>query len=211
MKTTMAFAALTLATTSLTALGQTAQWHYNSATAGGTGCIKDVDTFISAAGDTLSIIYSALGIELPGGGSDSRLDALKNCVVNVPVTVSKGLYLGELSQEVFIGVTKTRRTRADVSAVSRFFNLPTTPVTINLPYGVDMNNPMMSRRVSDSFVVDTARRTWWCGLQRAPQGFFQTRVSVAGKRDNRAEGLIVQAQNQDVKFEVTAAVQHCGI
>lgn len=189
------------------------RWDEGRAIVAGTGCRKDVDSWVIANGNDLSVIFSNLGFSLPGGSS-AALAARKNCSVRVPATIAKGLYIGELTQQVTYGITKTAGSQGSVATRSTFFGFPVSPYTVRVPYGRALNEPFLVNNRKDRFLVDTRSGSWWsrwCAFQRSPQGLYQANFAVSGQRDSDYEDLIMFVDGLDLKYEVIAALQFCGI
>lgn len=185
-------------------------WDAAAAALGGSGCVKDVDSFVIANGNDLSVIFTNLGFSLAGGSGDP-LAARKNCAFRVPATIAKGIYIGELTQIVTYGITKTAGSQGSVATRSTFFGFPVNPYTVSVPYGSAINQPLLTQTRKDRFFVNTAWWTSWCALQRNPKGLFQANFAVSGQRDSDFEDLIMFVDGLDLKYEVKAALQFCGV
>lgn len=185
-------------------------WDAAASALGGSGCVKDVDSFVIANGNDLSVIFTNLGFALAGGSGDP-LAARKNCAFRVPATIAKGIYIGELTQIITYGITKTAGSRGSVATRSTFFGFPVNPYTVNVPYGVSVNQPLLTQTRKDQFYVNTAWWSGWCALQRNPRGLFQANFAVSGQRDSDYEDLIMFVDGLDLKYEVKAALQFCGV
>jgi hypothetical protein len=189
------------------------RWNANAAILAGSGCQKDVDSFVIANGNDLAVIFTNLGFSLPGG-SGAVLADRKNCSLRVPATIAKGLYIGELTQQVTYGVTKTPGARGAVATRSTFFGFPVSPYTVQIPYGQNINEPFLTNTRRDRFLVDTTRNSWWsrwCAFQRSPQGLYQANLAVSGQRDSDFEDLIMFVDGLDLKYEVKSALMFCGV
>jgi hypothetical protein len=190
------------------------RWEADAAILAGSGCVKDVDAFVIAAGNDLSVIFSDLGFSL-GGNSGAPLAARKNCSVRVPATIAKGLYIGELTQQITYGVTKTSGSQGAVATRSTFFGFPVSPYTVNIPYGRNINQPFLTNTRKDRFLVDTVEgRSWisrWCALQRNPRGLYQANLAVSGQKDSDFEDLILFVDGLDLKYEVRSQLVFCGV
>jgi hypothetical protein len=59
---------------------QSVQWDVASPQTiiAGSGCQKDVDAFASTNGNDLAVVFTRLGVDLPGGGTPALADR-KNC------------------------------------------------------------------------------------------------------------------------------------
>jgi len=175
----------------------------------GTGCVKDVDAFVAANGDDLSIVFTNLGINLPGGGFTNQLADMKTCLVRVSASIAKGLYIGQLTQTFTYGVTKSANTHGAVATRSTFFGFPVSPLPFSLPAGVAEDQPLLTQTRTDNFLVNTPWWTGWCNPNRSLEGLYQASIAVAGQRDNSNENLILFVDGLDLKYEVVAALYTC--
>jgi len=198
------------ALTSAVASAESIEWDVERAVIAGTGCQKDWDAFASTNGNDLSVVFTNLGVDLPGN-SGSPLAARKNCTVRVPAEISQGLYIGELVQRVTYGVTKSARASGSVATRSTFFGFNVSPYTVNLPYGSAINNPLLVNSRTDEFLVNTTWYTGWCRAGRNPRGLYQANLAISGQRDSDRENLIMFVDGLDLKFEVLAEILHCGV
>lgn len=191
---------------------QSVQWDADRAILAGQGCVKDVDAFITENGNDLSIVFTRLGIDLPGGGS-RVLAARSSCIARVPATIAPGLYIGKLTQSISYGVTKTARTVGSVATKSTFFGFNVSPHTVTLPYGRQMNNPLLQEQRQDLFSVQTTPSWYqgWCSRTRAPKGLYQANLAVSGQKDSAADDLIMFVDGLDLKYEVVAGLVKCQL
>jgi hypothetical protein len=178
----------------------------------GSGCQKDVDAFATENGNDLSVVFTNLGVDLPGGGG-SRLADRKNCSVRIPAEIAKGYYIGELTQRVSYGVTKSAGSQGSVATRSTFFGYNVSPYTVVVPYGTHINNPLMVQSRVDRFQVNT-RPDWvrgFCAPTRNPQGLYSANLAVAGQKDSRFEDLLMFVDGLDLKFEVLTRFVQCRL
>lgn len=178
----------------------------------GSGCQKDVDAFASTNGNDLAVVFTRLGVDLPGGGAPALADR-KNCSVRVPATIAPGIYIGQLTQRLSYGVIKTSAATGALSTRSTFFGFDVSPYTVSLPYGYAVNQPLLTQQRTDRFSVQTTP-SWlqgWCSRSRAPRGFYQANVAVSGQKANRYEDLIMFVDGLDLKYEVGASLVRCQI
>jgi len=191
---------------------QSVEWDVSRAVLAGTGCQKDMDAFITENGNDLSIVFTQLGVDL-GCNASRVLAARKTCIARVPAMIAPGYYIGELTQRVSYGVTKTPRTRGAVATNSSFFGFNVSPYTVNLPYGVAINQPLLTQQRVDRFAVST-RPDWyngWCSRNRAPRGLYQANLAVSGQKDHQSEDLIMFVDGLDLKYEVVAGLARCQL
>ena len=195
------------------AQGLSVTWDPNRAIVAGSGCIKDVDAFVQAAGNDLAIIFTNLGVNLPAG---ARLPLAQRsaCAVRVPAQIARGVYIGDLTQRITAGVIKTPGSSGSISTRTTFFNFPVPFATLSLPYGsarTAAQGPLTAQRV-DRFAVNTSPSwlTGWCGSNRGTSGLYSGNIVVAGDRLSDREDVIINVDSLDVKFEVQAALRFCG-
>jgi hypothetical protein len=193
---------------------QSVQWDVNSPSTiiAGTGCQKDVDAFASANGNDLAVVFTRLGVDLPGGGSTLLADR-KNCVVRIPATIAPGIYIGQLTQRLSYGVTKTSGSTISLATRSTFFGFNVSPHAVNLPFGSSVNQPLLSTARVDNFSVQTAPSWYsgWCSRNRAPRGLYQANIAVSGQKTNSSEDLIAFVDGLDLKYEVVASLVRCQL
>lgn len=193
---------------------QSVVWDVNSPQTiiAGTGCQKDMDAFASTNGNDLAVVFTRLGVDLPGGGSSVLADR-KNCVVRVPATIAPGVYIGELTQRISYGVIKTANTSGSIATRSTFFGFNVSPYTVNLPYGYAVNQPLLTQQRLDRFNVQTTP-SWfqgWCSPNRAPRGLYQANIAVQGQKSSSRDDLVMFVDGLDLKYEVGAALVRCQL
>jgi hypothetical protein len=193
---------------------QSVVWDVNSPQTiiAGTGCQKDVDAFASANGNDLAVVFTRLGVDLPGGASRTLADR-KNCSVRVPAAIAPGVYIGTLTQRISYGVIKTAKSSGSLATRSSFFGFGVSPHTVNLPFGYAANQPLLTNQRVDQFYVHT-QPDWvrgWCSPSRAPRGFYQANIAVQGQKSTAQEDLIMFVDGLDLKYEVGAALVRCQL
>lgn len=189
---------------------QAITWDDKRAVLLGKGCKKDVDAFVTQNGDDLSVVFTKLGVNLPGGSSP-LLMAQSNCLVSVPASIAPGNFIGRLTQNISYGVTKTEHTKGSVLASSNFFGMAVSPHQLILPDGKKLNTPLANIMRQDLFNT-RATPMWlkaWCARSRASKGIFSANISVFGQKDNKNESLIMFVDGMDLKFEVAVSIQTC--
>lgn len=198
--------------TATSAFANSISWNEHQAVAVGSGCnsrdmSRPIDTYFLANGNDLSVIFSGIGVNLPGG-SGLPLAERKNCSIRVPAQIAGGYYVGELTQVLSYGVTKTYGTRGGISTRSSFFNAPASPFTINFHMGQSLNVPLQSQTRRDLYLVNTHRSliSSWC---RNPRGIFRSDISVSGQRQSDYDDLIIYSDALDVRFEAVAGLVTC--
>lgn len=175
----------------------------------GTGCQKDVDAFAATNGNDLSVVFTNLGVNLPGDGSTRQLADRKTCSLRIPAEIQRGYYIGRLTQQFTYGVTKTAASSASVATRSTFFGFNVSPYAWNVPYGVAMDEPLLSQRREDDFLVRSSWYSGWCSATRPLQGLYQANIAVSGTRRSSREDLIVFIDGLDLKYEVLASLFTC--
>jgi hypothetical protein len=174
----------------------------------GTGCVNNVDAFAASNGDDLSIVFTNLGIYLPGGGSTQLAD-MKSCLIRIPAAIAKGLYIGELTQTFTYGVTRSANTHGAVATRTTFFGFPVSPFPLDLPNGISEDNPLLTQTRTDDFFVNTPWWQGWCNPNRSLEGLYSASIGVGGQRANSQENLILFVDGLDLKYEVLAKVFTC--
>jgi hypothetical protein len=209
-KVWLGFFGLTLPSLAFSA--QSVEWDVYGTIMGGSGCVMNYDAFVSANGNDLAIVFTRLGVDLPGGGS-SILAGRSACSIRVPARIAPGIYIGKLDQRVSYGVVKTPYTRGSIATRSTFFGFPVSPYTVNLPYGISMNSPLFVQSRQDLFSVRTTPSWYygWCSRNRAPQGLYQANIAISGQKNNRNEDLIMFVDGLDLKYEVVAGTVQCQL
>lgn len=188
------------------------QWDTSRTIMAGSGCIKDYDSFVSANGNDLAVVFTNLGVNLPGGAT-TVLAGRSACSIRVPAAIAPGIYLGALTQRVSYGVVKTPGSRGSIATRSTFFGFNVSPYVVNLPYGANINGPLFVNSRQDLFSVRTTPSWYsgWCSPSRAPRGLYQANFAVSGQKDNSLEDLIMFVDGLDLKYEVVAGPVRCQI
>ncbi len=187
------------------------QWQLNSNNfvIAGSGCQKDVDAFAATNGNDLAIVFTNLGVNLPGSGSTNQLADRKNCAVRIPASIARGVYIGKLTQQFTYGVTKTAGSNASVATRSTFFGFNVSPYAWSVGQGEEVNEPLLTQRRDDNFLVNTPWYQGWCSPNRPLEGLYQANIAVSGQRNNKFEDLIVFVDGLDLKYEVLASFYTC--
>jgi hypothetical protein len=182
-------------------------WDVNDAILGGTGCSLQ-DTAVLASGNDLSIIFSNLGVSLPGG-STNQLSDRRNCAVRVPTQIAKGVYIGQLTQTLTYGITKTAWSEGTASTRSTFFGFDVSPYSVTFPKGsvFDVAEQVSSRH--DTFFVNAPWQQGWCSPYRPLKGLYGANMAVSGTRDTNMEDLIMFVDGLDLRFDVLVALYTC--
>lgn len=203
---------LSMTTFSFTAHAAEISWRADQAIAIGSGCnsrdgTRPADTFFLANGSDVAVVFSGLGVYLPGG-SGMPLAERKNCSVRIPASIAGGYYVGELTQTLSYGITKTAGTRASIATRSSFFNAPASPFSISFGLGQSLNQPLQQHTKVDRYLVNTygSYIRSWC---RNPVGIFRSDLSISGQRNSDWEDLILQSDSLDVRFEAVAGLVAC--
>lgn len=187
---------------------QTVKWTVPPNSASGSGC-SSADTQVFVFGDTISWTFSNLGVELTAGFPPGAQN--KFCAIRAGAEVAQGIYLGQLKQSLTYGGIKSRDgSRGSISTNSSFFGFTVSPFQINLPEGVDFNEPLVTRDRIDNFAV-VAPPSWWCNPSRNPRGQFASRIAVNGQVTRPGASFSLAANEFDVKFEAIFGWKPCGV
>lgn len=188
------------------------EWNTDAAVFAGPGCQKDVDTFVIASGNDVSVIFSNLGFSLTDG---SGLVGNNLCNLRIPATIQSGLYIADLEQSVLFGVVKSAGSEGTLRNKARFFGISLLSPEINFSRGRSENNPQKVERRKDRFSSRGPGngRDWvnaWCKRDRMPRGAFDAQIKVQGRRDSAQENLIVFVDGLDLRYDVVSQLQNCG-
>lgn len=197
-------------------------WHPETSFIHGTGCNGSVgpnqDAWIIANGQDLSLVFSAMGIALPGGGTVNDLSQQKSCAVRIPVEIARGFYIGELTQTITVGVTKSDNVDIDGAAQSTFFGLPITSAHVHAAKGpgTEMNFAQLSATVADQFSV--VSNPFFCPIQHpgSPppaglKGLFKSNLAVSGVRGTKDDNLLVSVDSFDLRWDILASIRTCPL
>lgn len=173
---------------------QTVAW--SNATASGNGCpAGSASVTITPGGDEIAWTFDAFGIDLainPGSLS-------KFCRLSASARIRNGIYLGQFTQELTYGGTKSQNNSyLSIGAQSRFFgqNLP----ILSQVYrdGDEFDNPTASAAASHNFFVNAAPGGHCEGGNT--NGLFQSTLSAVGRiSQGGLASLAVQGQNLTFK------------
>ncbi len=183
-------------------------WDVNDAILGGTGCSLN-DTAILASGNDLSLIFSNLGVNLPGNGATNELSARANCALRVPTQIAKGLYIGQLTQTLTYGITKTARSQGQASTMSTFFGFNVSPYAVTFPEGSVYNVAEQVTSQQNTFAVNTPWQEGWCSPYRPLAGLYGANIAVSGTRNTDMEDLIMFVDGLDLRWDILLALYTC--
>jgi hypothetical protein len=188
------------------------EWSAETATLEGSGCRKDLDAFVVSTGSDISVIFSALGFSL--SGQNSPMAANRNCNIRLPASVPPGRYIATLDQSLFFGAVKSTGSDAAFQMRARFFNQHFLSPGFVFARGQAVNDPQKVESRRDRF--ESGRpgqgRPWidsLCKRGRPATGAFQGQIAVRGKRDSKAEDLILFVDGLDLRFEIEAQLANC--
>lgn len=192
------------------AMASNATWDTATARAGGTGCPGPWDTFFVSSGNEADVIFNNFQISLTGnglGGSGTSARAeLKNCRVDFPLWVRKGVYLANLEERLDFGVIKSYASTGALDSRAWFYGWPLSRMTIPFGYGV-MNAPTVSRnRTSTWSVYD-----YFCSHPdpNGIRGIYINMISMSGQRANTNESIVLATQGLNLKWHIVAALRLC--
>ncbi|MCB9228904.1 MAG: hypothetical protein H6618_04765 [Deltaproteobacteria bacterium] len=198
-KMTMTLAAMLF---SGSAFAWTIRWDADNYRAGGNDCKKDNTVFAIAAGEEISFIMTALGTNL-SGFSGGKLEERKFCTLMIPATVKQGLYLAKLTHRVLGGFLRTGNAEGKISVSSTFYNNPVSPISFSTNSYRNNSVPFFEKKASTNFRVNPR----YC--QSDYRGIMRSSIAVTGQRKSINDGIVIQADGYDVKFETTAQIFKC--
>ena len=184
------------------AFSWTIQWDDQNYVAGGNDCVKDQSVFAMAAGNEISFIMTDLGSDLTGyaGG---RLEERKSCSLLVRATVKQGLYLGKLTHRVIGGFLRHGNAEGKISVASTFYNNRVRPVTFSTNEYRSNNVPFFQKEASTNFTVIPR----YCLSDY--RGIMRSALAVTGQRGSIDDGIVIQADGYDIRFETVAQIFKC--
>ena len=74
-------------------------WDTDRAVLAGSGCAKDVDSFVASTESDLSIVLTGFVLDL-NGFSGQVLAARKTCLLRIPARIPTGYYVSKLTQKI---------------------------------------------------------------------------------------------------------------
>jgi len=184
------------------AMGWTIRWDDQNYIAGGNDCQKNVSVFAITAGDEISFIMTDLGADLTGW-SGGRTEERKHCTLIIPATVKQGWYLGKLTQRVLGGFVRTGNANGKITVASNFYNNRIRPLTVNTRRYSSDNVPFFTKENRTYFQVNPR----YC--LRDYRGLMRTNLVVTAKRNSTNDGIVIQADGYDLKFETVAQIFKC--
>jgi hypothetical protein len=163
-----------------------------------------------SSGSEADVIFNSFQIALTGsgggdGGTSARAD-LKNCRVDLPLWVRKGVYLANLDERLDFGVVKSYASSGAIDSRAWFYGWPIARMTIPFGYGL-MNAPTISRtRTSTWSVYD-----YFCSHPdpNGIRGLYVNMISMSGQRANTGESCVIATQGLNLKWHITAAFRLC--
>ena len=177
-------------------------WDDQNFVAGGNDCKKNESVFALAAGDEISFIMTDLGSNL-SGYAGGRLEERKFCNIMIRATVKQGFYLARLTHRILGGFVRTGNAEGKVSVVSTFYNNRVRPISLSTNDYASDHVPVFSKQSSTDFVV-TPR---YCLSDY--KGVMRSNLIVTAHRDSLEDGMVIQADSYDVKFDTIAEIFRC--
>ena len=167
-------------------------FHPETAIYAGNGCPQGTTTIsVDELGD-LYIDHSALAILLAGGGDNQALAARSTCLVRVPVTVPKGLYVKSIQQSLSYAVAKSANADIEMASRAAFSSDSVHPFIVSLPAGDEVySDHSIDTRLDN---LDSAKqRAKYCRDERPEEMIFQVQVAISGQRDTVMDDLLAAA------------------
>jgi hypothetical protein len=199
-----------LATTATAASAAEVAWNHNGqAVAIGSACKSmgnDADTFFVTAGNDISVVFSRMGVNL--GDEYAPTAERHTCNIRIPVRVAKGMYIGQLTQTLLYGVTKSARSSGEISARATFFNLPAANIRQVFPRGRAMDTALQAATSVQDYQVNAPS---WCAFSTGMNGMYAINIAAAGQRDSTSDNLVLQVDGADIKFQATAGFYRCNL
>jgi hypothetical protein len=182
----------------------------------GTGCdgtegAVTQDTWAIASGNDLSIVFTGLSISLPGNGSVPDLAQNKGCSVRLPVKIARGFYIGELSQTLTVGATKSDNVDIDGYARSTFFGLPASEARVHAFSGAGsaLNFSALTATVKNKYLVTAFCKKNPDGTFKDLSGIYTSNLAISGARATSQDNLLVGIDALDVSWDIKASLLVC--
>src|SRR5262249_39945176 len=103
----------------------------------GTGCNGNTDAHLTPSGNSFSVQFTNLGVNLSGSGSGA-----KACTVNLTaVTIPTGWYPSQIVQTYTYGEQRTGQAAGSLSAQVSLFGSSIPPLDLSFPAGGGAENP----------------------------------------------------------------------
>lgn len=184
-------------------------WNFNDqAAAAGTGCTSAgpaPSAHFVAAGPEVAVLFSGMGIELDQ--SQTTFSTKLDCSVRIPLLIATGNYVATLSQQLYLGISKSAGSSGGITMKATFFNAPAASMSLTFPHGQAASNPLLvAERVSEYRVQDV---NGWCG-SRAAKGYYVFKLEIDASRDSEADHIMLRIDGADIRFSASAAIRKCG-
>jgi len=175
------------------------------------------DAWAIANGADLSVVFSSFYLDLPGipagtVAGDHSLSGRKNCSIRIPVEIARGYYIGELTQTLTVGATKSDDVDIDGVARTTFFGLPVTQAHVHAAPGVGtaFNSAQLTATVKDKFLVTS--NAFFCPASGVGlNGIYTSNLAVSGVRTSDKDNLLVGIDALDVRWDVLLAITQCPL
>jgi hypothetical protein len=148
----------------------------------------------------VSVLFRNFGINLKKGSGN--LTDLRQCSVRIPATVPNGVYKSELTQALTYGVNKSAGSTGVITTKSTFFNLPVTPLTVNIPAAPMQSPAVTAQRVTNLLVLNA------CNGQ-SKDGLYKSDIAVSARRLNLNQDIIVATAGLDLRYDITNVIFRC--
>lgn len=183
-------------------------FHPENAIYAGNGCPQGSTTItVDELGD-LYIDHSALGISLPANGDNQALAARSTCLVRIPVTVPKGLYVKSIQQTLSYSVAKSVNADLQLASRAAFSSDSVHPFIISLPAGDEVYSEHSIDTRLDH--LDSAKqRAKYCRDERPDQMIFQVQIAISGQRESAGDDLIAAAYGSHFGEGIEVELANC--
>lgn len=200
----LAAAALVAAVGPATAAEPVVTWDWSSADAHGSGCHAGDVSFI-AAGDELTVIFSALAVTLDDGGGAA---ANQECNLVVPVRLAQpahgGWHIAALAESLFYGYVRTPGATGSIDFSSKLFGLSAGNLSAAIPG--DGQDPEQEPYLSLDALTAITQHGSPCN-QGHQHGNYMVRVHLAARRAGKDDRIVIAVDGQDIRLSLTPTVQ----
>lgn len=185
-------------------------FHPETAIYAGNGCPQGSTSIsVDELGD-LYIDHTALAILLPANGENQALAARRTCLVRVPVTVPKGLYVKSIQQSLSYAVGKSANADIQIASRAAFSSDSVHPFIISLPVGDEVySDHSIDTRLD--YLDSAKQRAKYCSDERPEQMIFQAQIAISGQRESVMDDLLAAAYGSHFGEGIEVELASCPI
>lgn len=190
------------------AQGSEIEWKADKAIALGSHCNsienngREIDTYFLSNGDDVSVVWSGLQFNLTGHGDE--LAARQNCSIRIPISTTRGWYIGEIEQHLSHYLLKSRGARVSIATRATVANAAVSPFTISYPSATAFRGIYDNSRI-DLLTEQAAYVHSWC---RNPSGIYKFNVAISAMRDSH-QAVVIAGVEEDIRLDLSLRSSLC--